>query len=551
VTEPGWRPLRRSNQVRRAVGADGFVVTPFMRVARVHSAAAASDAAIAVALAGSIFFSISPNESRWRVALYLLVTMAPFAVVTPLIGPAIDRLRGGRRVMIVVTVIGRAIIAFLMMRHFDSLLLFPEAFGLLIMQKSYAVAKSALVPQLAKGADDLVYRNSRLSFISAMSGMGGATIAGIATLIAGGPAGAAFVGMVGFIGAAVLAAKLPRVVVAASPPEELERAELRDRAIILAASATAMLRGIVGFVTFLLAFEFRGGSDGLDVGAQGAAIGGATASIRGIDITGDPSAPAWHFGVVAAGAGAGALMASKFAPKLRARLNEERMLQGALVAVFVSALFAAFAGGLSGATLVSFSVAISATTGKLAFDALVQRDAPDANYGRTFSKFEARFQIAWVVGAFVPAVIPLNIQIGATMVAIVAGLAVVSYMLGRPVGSVVKSGVRSGVKNGRLVKPTFRWPRRGVEAVADTEPESQSMDAESAESQQSSQLAPAPNSDLSVVEPPSTTRHWTTGPGWGAASAPYVSSVDGVEVDPLAAPENPPGSVGEIDPGQP
>jgi len=510
-----------------------------MRVARVHSAAAASDAAIAVALAGSIFFSISPDESRWRVALYLLVTMAPFAVVTPLIGPAIDRIRGGRRLMIVVTVIGRAVLAFLMIRHFDSLLLFPEAFGLLVMQKGYAVAKSALVPQLAKGADDLVYRNSRLSFISATSGMGGASLAGIATLIAGGPAGAAAVAMVGFIVATVLAAKLPRIVVASSPPAELERAELRDRAVILAASATAMLRGIVGFVTFLLAFEFRGGSDGLDVGADGAAVGGATATIRGIDITGDPAAPVWHFGVVAAGAGAGALLAAKFAPRLRSRFNEERMLQGALVSVFVSGLFAAFAGGLSGATLMSFTVAISATTGKLAFDSLVQRDAPDANYGRTFSKFEARFQIAWVVGAFVPAVFPLNIQIGATAVAITAGLAVVSYILGRPVGSVVKSGVQSGVKNGRLVRPSFKWPRRSAA------PEPGESRLESAEPPTESQLPPTESQD------PPTTRHWTTDPGWGgSSSAPYVSSIEGVEVevDRTAGPDD---SVGEIDSGQP
>jgi len=185
MNEPGWQPLRRSKQVRRAVGAEGFVITPFMRLARVHAAAAASDASIAVALAGSIFFSISPQESRWRVALYLLVTMAPFAVVTPLIGPAIDRLRGGRRVMIVVTVIGRVVLAFMISRHFDSLLLFPEAFGLLVMQKGYAVAKSALVPQLSSSEQDLVTLNSRLSLISAFAGITGATISGLASLISG------------------------------------------------------------------------------------------------------------------------------------------------------------------------------------------------------------------------------------------------------------------------------------------------------------------------------------------------------------------------------
>ncbi len=543
MNEPGWQPLRRSKQVRRAVGAEGFVITPFMRLARVHAAAAASDASIAVALAGSIFFSISPQESRWRVALYLLVTMAPFAVVTPLIGPAIDRLRGGRRVMIVVTVIGRVVLAFMISRHFDSLLLFPEAFGLLVMQKGYAVAKSALVPQLSSSEQDLVTLNSRLSLISAFAGITGATISGLASLIAG-PAGAAVVATFGFLVATVLASKLPRIVVAAGPPADLERAELRDRAVILAASATAMLRGIVGFVTFLLAFEFRGGTDGLDVGAEGAALGGATATARGIDITGDPSAPAWHFGVVLAGAGAGALLAARFAPRLRSRFNEERMLQGVLLATVVSGVLAAFAGGLSGATLLSFTVAISATTGKLAFDSLVQRDAPDANYGRTFSKFEARFQIAWVVGAFFPAVIPLNTPVGATAVAIVAGLALVSYVIGRPVGAIVKSGVQTGVRNGYLKKAHFGWPH-----VDGTQHESPSDHGE-VESTIESEVAlddDLTDEDLRPTQPnpPSSAGEWHASASWSPTSSPYVSSVEGVVVDPE------PESDREIDSGQP
>ena len=98
MNDKGWRPLRKTQPTKQ--GAEGFVVTPFVRLARVHAVSAASDGAITAALAGSIFFSISPDESRGRVALALLLTMAPFAVVTPLIGPAIDRVRGGRRMMI-------------------------------------------------------------------------------------------------------------------------------------------------------------------------------------------------------------------------------------------------------------------------------------------------------------------------------------------------------------------------------------------------------------------------------------------------------------------
>ncbi|MEM8905485.1 MAG: hypothetical protein AAGF02_17410, partial [Actinomycetota bacterium] len=84
-------------------GREAFVVTPFTRVARTHAVLVAGDALIALALAGSLFFSIEPDAARTRIALYLAFTIAPFALVSPLIGPAIDRARGGRRLMIVLT----------------------------------------------------------------------------------------------------------------------------------------------------------------------------------------------------------------------------------------------------------------------------------------------------------------------------------------------------------------------------------------------------------------------------------------------------------------
>ena len=42
---------------------------------------------MAVSLAGSLFFNLSIDAARPRIILYLAITMAPFAVVAPLIGP--------------------------------------------------------------------------------------------------------------------------------------------------------------------------------------------------------------------------------------------------------------------------------------------------------------------------------------------------------------------------------------------------------------------------------------------------------------------------------
>lgn len=404
--------------------------SPFQRLARVHAAATATDAVIAVALAGSIFFSISPGAARDRLALYLALTVAPFAVVTPLIGPVIDRMPGGRRAMILVTNIGRLVVALLMIRHLDTLWLFPEAFALLVLQKSYAVAKSAVVPRYVASKVNLVQANSRLALISAVMGLVGASI-GAALAFLGSPALAAAAATVGYLAAAALTLQLPRIPVAHRRPTSTERTALRAATILLSASVMAVIRGAVGFVTFMLAFELRGGEEGLDVSAAGAALGGAVAAERGIDIVGDPSAPFWHYAGVVAAAGLAAFAGVQIAPLLRRSLVEELILLGALTVVLSTALLGAMSGGLMGMTLLSGGVAISAAAGKLAFDSLVQRDAPDANHGRSFSRFEARFQIAWVAGAFAPVILPIPARLGSVLVAVVAASALVSFVLSR------------------------------------------------------------------------------------------------------------------------
>ena len=60
----------------------------------------AGDTMVTVSLAGSLFFSVSPAEAKGKVLLYLLLTIAPFAVVSPLLGPLIDRSANGRRILV-------------------------------------------------------------------------------------------------------------------------------------------------------------------------------------------------------------------------------------------------------------------------------------------------------------------------------------------------------------------------------------------------------------------------------------------------------------------
>src|SRR3984893_16344615 len=122
---------------------------PFGRLALTHVLMTAGDTLFAVSLAGSLFFSISPTAAKDKVLLYLLLTMGPFAVVAPALGPVIDRSRGARRGLVVASALGRAVLCACRARDMRSRLLFTEAFAMLVVCKVYLVTKGALVPEMA------------------------------------------------------------------------------------------------------------------------------------------------------------------------------------------------------------------------------------------------------------------------------------------------------------------------------------------------------------------------------------------------------------------
>ncbi len=394
----GWDPLSKPQS---RVGAGAFVITPFTRLARTHAAAVAGDTLLALALANSLFFDIDPTAARSKVALYLALTFAPFVVVAPLIGPALDRAKGGRRFMVIGANALRAVICLLMIGDLDSLILFPEAFAVLVLAKSYHVAKSAIVPTVVRSDDELVEANARLSFLSGIVTFAAAIPGGLAFLVAGSQ-GVLVLAVVVFAVAAVLAIRIPATQVAADHTSETEREELRGGGIILAASAMGLLRGIVGFLTFLIAFALR---------------------------TSD--APTYQFGLVIAASGIGSLLGSLVAPALRRNdTAEERILQIVLAITAVAGVLAAWGGGIVAAAALAMCVGIAASSGKLAFDSVVQRDAPDANRGRSFACFETRFQLTWVVGAFLPVVISIPMEAGFIVIAACAAFALFSYLAG-------------------------------------------------------------------------------------------------------------------------
>ncbi|MET0490887.1 MAG: MFS transporter, partial [Acidimicrobiales bacterium] len=221
--------------------ADHFVASPFTRLARVHALQVAGDALIALALANSLFFSIPSGEARGQVALYLVLTMAPFAVIAPFIGPAIDRAANGRRLMVILIAFSRVLIGLFMIGNLDDLLLFPAALLMLVSGKAYGIAKSAIVPTTVSTDQELIEANSKLSIITGFSGLA-AGIPGLILGWIGGPTWIIGFAIVVFALGTVLAFSLPQAAVAAEPVGEAEEAELRSRGIFLAASSMGLMR---------------------------------------------------------------------------------------------------------------------------------------------------------------------------------------------------------------------------------------------------------------------------------------------------------------------
>src|SRR4051795_1746716 len=175
----GVERLRHWNR-RGGAGASGLA-----GLVELHAVQAAADAFVTVALAGHLFFEVPTGQARSRVALYLLITMAPFAIVAPVLGPLLDRFRHGRRTAIALTAVARATLALVIGHNLgggmDALALYPAALGVLVAAKAYGIIRSATVPRLMPEGLSLVQANARLTFAGAVApGVAGVLAVGMA-----------------------------------------------------------------------------------------------------------------------------------------------------------------------------------------------------------------------------------------------------------------------------------------------------------------------------------------------------------------------------------
>jgi MFS family permease len=206
--------------------ASGAGRTGLSSLIELTAAGSVGDAFVAVALAGTLFFSASVSEARSQVALALVVTMAPFAVLAPFIGPMLDRLQDGRRYILAGTLLARGLLCWGMsgaVFHHDAVTLLPAAFGVLVLQKAYGVTRSAITPRLLPREITLVTANARAGLASLVASTLGVLLAGgIDFIVGGGSAGAAWVlraGTVIYLAATALSFRVPDRVDVPRPQE--------------------------------------------------------------------------------------------------------------------------------------------------------------------------------------------------------------------------------------------------------------------------------------------------------------------------------------------
>lgn len=390
---------------RTASEAQGAGETGLHRLIQVHAFSSAGDAAVMVGLAGSLFFQVPQGQAKGQVLLFLLLTMLPFAIVAPLIGPLLDRFRRGRRWAIGATLALRAFLCWVLAGSIssESTWQFPAALGVLVASKAYLVTRSSATPRLLPQQLTLVKANGRLSLAGTVGAGIGGGIAGVAARFGGD--WALRVGFLLFVVGTVLAILLPERVDSSRGEEQ---AAMRDLAaapgtsrrrvfpapLVTALRANSGLRWLSGFLTIYLAFLMRseplpGWEDrttlllALVIGAAGVGNGIGTMT--------------------------GALVRTA-SPKV--------IVLGTLLADAVAVVVAAVHFDIYTAVLVGLVAGIGQQMGKLALDALIQDGVAERVRTSVFARSETLLQLSWVLGGLVGVLLPQTATIGMTTAAV-------------------------------------------------------------------------------------------------------------------------------------
>ena len=386
-------------RVRRAARADGAGESGLSALLGLHALHAAGDALVAVALAGTLFFSVPIGEARGRVALYLVLTLLPFAFLVPVAGPLLDRFRHGRRNVLAFATGGRGLITWVMAGKVAGLGLYPLALVVLVLSRSYGVARNAALPRVRPEGLGLVSGAARVN----VAGVVGTSVAGAVGALVSVLLGSSYVlylASLVLVVAGVLALRLPDRVdepLSAEDTAPAGRVRLRDAPASLRGTlaATAGMRCLQGLLTLFLAFLLRAqGASKVELGAilGSAALGSLLGTVSAARI---PALSPRRLPFLAAGAAAVACSVAALHPTTG---------------------FIAAAAGVSG---------LAGAMAKFGLDATIQSTVAARSVSSTFARSETVLQVSWVVGAGIALLLPARGAVGfaAGAVVVLGGLA--------------------------------------------------------------------------------------------------------------------------------
>ncbi|MBB6378175.1 MFS family permease [Pseudonocardia eucalypti] len=415
-----WRSRQLTEQgiraFQRAAGADGADRSGLRALTYATMLNYANDAAIAVALANTLFFSAATAESKTKVALYLLITVAPFAIIAPVIGPLLDRIQRGRRVALAASFAGRAVLCVVMAFHFNDWGLYPAALGVMVLSKSFTVLRAAVTPRVLPRAITLVTTNSRLTAFGLIAGgVFGAFAAGFAKLT-GSPGALVYTAALCVLGG-YLCLRIPRwvEVTEGEVPAALRHADptrpLRaigpgrggagraprpkqpiSRPVVVALWANSAIRVLTGFLMLFVAFAVKAETER------------------------DPTRQLVLLGLVGAAAGIGSF-AGNAAGSRKLPARTDALLFGCLGAGLLGAVGAAVFPGIAAATVCALLASTGSALAKVCLDAVIQRDLPERSRASAFGRSETVLQLAWVTGGAAGVLLPPVYWIGFTVVA--------------------------------------------------------------------------------------------------------------------------------------
>ena len=440
-------PAMRQAVGVRVLGARGSG-RPLDRLAWVHAISTLGDALVAVALAGTLFFAVPVAAARPRVALYLLLTVAPFAVVAPLLGRLLDGRSGAGRLALFAAMALRAALAALAVARTQSLLLYPLAFGLLVCSRAHGISRTAMVPELADptgepdgsrpgeaggsrageaggskaggaggskagGASrpgeaggpgageaggsrpgrpgvwpDLVAVNGRMARVAALGGTAGALLGvGLDRLLGGGAV--LWAAAITFTAGAALALSLP------APRRRRERdpgAASRRDPMDRRAARLARPPGRVRLAR--------------TANTCVRAVGGFTLFLLAFELRRQGVGTA-GLGLLLAGVGVGGVIGAFLLPRAARLVREDGLMAGGLLLCGTTAWLLAGRVGVVPAAVGGLAMGAGIAAARLGFESIVQREVPPPARGTAITRAETTFQLAWVGGAVLPVAFPL------------------------------------------------------------------------------------------------------------------------------------------------